>query len=76
MKSKIIKDTTLDEILRNSGAEEVLAKYKLPCLHCPMAKFEIENLKLGQVCKIYGIDIKKLLKELNSLEKKVELSTI
>jgi len=66
---KITKDTTLAEILKLPGAEEILAKYNLPCLGCPMAKFEIENLKIGQVTKIYGIDIKNLLKELNSLKK-------
>jgi hypothetical protein len=30
-----------------------------------MAKFEIENLKLGEVCKMYKIDIENLIKELN-----------
>lgn len=63
--SKITKDTTLAEILELTGAQKILAKYNLPCLGCPMAKFEIENLKIGQVCKMYRIDIKNLLKELN-----------
>jgi len=61
----ITKDTTLADILKKKGAEKVLAKYNLPCLTCPMAKFELENLKLGQVCKMYGIDADELLKELN-----------
>jgi len=63
--TKITKNTIIAEILKNPKAEEVLEKYELPCLHCPMAKFEIENLKIGDVCQIYKIDIEKLLKELN-----------
>jgi len=61
---RIGKDTTLAEILNLPGTEKVLAKYNLPCLSCPMAKFEIENLKIGEVCKMYGIDLEKLLIEL------------
>ena len=61
----IDKNTILSEILKEKGAEEILAKYNLPWLTCPMAKFEIESLKLGQVCETYGINIKKLLEELN-----------
>ncbi len=65
MKDKITENTTLSEILKKSGAEKILAKYNLPCLGCPFAKFEMENLKIGEVCKMYGIDIESLLKELN-----------
>jgi len=65
VKDKITKDTSLAEILKLPGAEEILAKYNLPCLSCPLAKFEIGDLKIGQVCKTYGIDIESLLKELN-----------
>ena len=64
---KITKETTLKEILEIEGAKEILQKYNLPCLFCPMASFEIENLKIGDVCKVYGIKEKELLKELNSL---------
>lgn len=66
MKSnKITQKTTLDKILKIKNAEKILAKYKVPCLSCPMAKFEMENLTLGQICKMYGINLKSLLKELN-----------
>lgn len=65
MKNKITEKTTLAEILKYPEAEKILAKHNLPCLSCPMAKFEIENLKIGDVCKMYGIDLEKLLKELN-----------
>ena len=65
MANKITKNTTLAEILKFPEAEEILAKYNLPCLSCPLAKFEIGDLKFGQVCGTYGIDIENLLKGLN-----------
>ena len=65
---KITKETKLSEILKNQKFQKILAKYNLPCLSCPMAKFEIENLKLGEVCKMYKINIEKLIEELNPVE--------
>ncbi len=65
MAKKFTKDSTLAEVLKTKGAEEILAKYNLPCLTCPMAQFEIQKLTLGQVCEMYGIDVDKLLEELN-----------
>lgn len=62
---KITKETTLSEILNLPGTEKILTKYNLPCLSCPMAKFELENLKIGQVCEMYEIKTENLLKELN-----------
>jgi hypothetical protein len=67
MAKKITKNTTLAEILEFSGAEKVLAKYNLPCLFCPMAKLEMDKLKIGQICKMYNIDTENLLKELNNV---------
>jgi hypothetical protein len=62
---KINSQTPLAEILKKPELVKVLEKYKFPCLSCPFAKMEIENLKLGNVCKIYNIDEKRLIKELN-----------
>ena len=62
---KITKDTALAAILELPGAEKVLTKHNLPCLSCPFAKIEMEDLKIGAVCEMYGIDIEKVLKELN-----------
>jgi len=67
MKEKITKDSTLAKILELAGGEKVLAKHNLPCLTCPFAKLEMENLKIGQICKMYRIDLENLLKELNGL---------
>jgi hybrid cluster-associated redox disulfide protein len=63
--NKITKDTILSEILELKGAEKILGKYNLPCLSCPMAKFEVEKLKIGEVCETYGINLEELLKDLN-----------
>ena len=62
---KITKDTTLTEVLAIPQAEKILAEYKVPCLTCPMAKMEMHVLKIGDICKMYGIDVEKLLKALN-----------
>jgi len=63
--AKITKDTTLAEVLGSADLEKVLAKHKLPCLSCPFAKFEMEKLKLGDICQMYNLDLKKLLGDLN-----------
>lgn len=67
MRNKITEDATLVEIFKLPGAKKTLAKYNLPCLSCPMAEFELANLKIGQVCEMYDIDVGKLLKELNEV---------
>ena len=65
MDKKITKNTTLAEVLEFPKAQEILVKYNLPCLTCPFAKLEMDKLKLGQICQMYGIDLESLLKELN-----------
>jgi len=66
-KNKITSDTTLAEILKYSQTEKILLKYNLPCLGCPMAVYEMGILKIGQAAKMYNIDLKNLLKELNAV---------
>lgn len=66
---KITQDTTLSEILNISGAEKVLAKYSLPCLTCPHAQMEMNSLKIGEITKMYNLDLKRILKELNQLSR-------
>jgi hybrid cluster-associated redox disulfide protein len=67
MKKKITKNTTLGELLEKPETAEILLKYNVPCLGCAMASQEKGFLKIGNIAKIYGINIKNLLKELNSL---------
>lgn len=57
--------STLEEVLEFSGAEDLLLKYKVPCLGCPMAKMEMSSLTIAQICAAYGIDQEKLLADLN-----------
>lgn len=63
---KITKDTTLSEILIIPDAKEILAKYNVPCLSCPFAEQEMESLKIGEICETYGIDMGKLIEDLNN----------
>ncbi len=67
---KITKNTTLKEILELDKAKEVLAKHNVPCITCPFARMEMENLKLEDICKNYNIKIEGLLKDLRKVQKK------
>lgn len=66
----INENTTLADILKIPGADKVLAKYKVPCLTCAFAQIEMEKLKIGDICKMYRIDAKKLLRDINKIYKK------
>jgi hypothetical protein len=65
---KITKSTTLEKIIERKGGGEVLMKNGVPCLSCPMAQFEIDKLKIGDVCKMYKLNLTKILKELNKVK--------
>lgn len=67
--AKITSSTTLREILEKKDGGKILIKNGVPCLGCPMASFEIDELKIGDVCKAYKLNLKKILKELNSPRK-------
>lgn len=64
-KQKITQNTTLKKILEIKGTEKILEEFNLPCLFCAFAKMEMEKLKIGEICDLYGIDKEKLLKKLN-----------
>ena len=66
---KVNKDSVLGDVLKKKGAKEVLEKFNFPCLGCPMAQMELGFLKIGDVCNKYGLDLKKILKELNKTKK-------
>ena len=67
---KITKDTTLAKVLDIKGAEKILSEFQMPCLGCAMAQMEMDTLKLGDICSMYGINLNKLLEELNIIAKK------
>jgi len=62
---KINAGTTLEKIIDKKGGAKVLMKNGVPCMSCPMAQFEIDKLKIGEVCKMYDLNLEKILKELN-----------
>ena len=66
MEKKITENTTLAEVLGKPELVKILVKYHLPCLNCPLAKYEMENLKIGEISKMYEINLAELLKELNN----------
>jgi len=66
--AKITSKTTLEKILEKKGADKVLVENGVPCLSCPMAPLEIDKLKIGEVCKMYGLNLEKILKEVNKLK--------
>ncbi|MCX6720533.1 MAG: hypothetical protein NTW11_01900 [Candidatus Staskawiczbacteria bacterium] len=65
---KITSKTTLAKIIAKKGATKILAENGVPCLSCPMAAMEIDKLKIGDVCKMYGLNLKKILKELDLIK--------
>jgi hypothetical protein len=65
---KLTKKTTLAKIIKIKGGNNILAKNGVPCLSCPMAQFEIDKLEIGKVCKMYELNLEKILKELNSIK--------
>jgi len=67
VKQKIDEETPLAEVLRIPGAAEVLLKNNFPCMACPLAFFEIGTMKIGDVIRIYNLDAKKIMAELNEL---------
>ncbi|HDN85183.1 MAG TPA: hypothetical protein ENG47_05470 [Candidatus Aerophobetes bacterium] len=62
---RFTKSTTVAQILKHPKGRKILAKYHLPCLHCPMAAYEVGKLKIGEVARMYRINIQGLLTELN-----------
>ncbi len=64
---KFNRNTKLSEILGNKKLEKVLGKFNFPCLSCPMAQYEMSYLTLGQVATSYGLNIDKILEELNKI---------
>ena len=62
---KVTKNTTLEKIIALEKGEEILHKNFVPCISCPMAPLELSDLKIGDVWRVYKLDLEKILKELN-----------
>lgn len=64
---KITEKTNLGKLIsKHPETMEVFMKHGLHCVGCIAAQFET----LGQGAKAHGIDVKKLVKELNEAVKK------
>lgn len=72
-KLKITKDTLLAELLMYPELYETLYKLGVPCIACPLAGFEANFLTLEAVANTYGLDLEKLIKELNEKAKQIDV---
>lgn len=62
---KVTEKTVLGKILDLPKGEETLTKHGVPCVSCPMAKLEMDKLKIGQIADMYQLDLDAILKDLN-----------
>ena len=70
MDNIISEQSLLGDILKKPYGKKVLSQFRLPCLSCPMAALEMGVLKIGDVSRMYGVDLQGLLKALNDEEEK------
>ena len=66
--NEITSKSSLKNVLAVKGVEEVLDKYQVPCLTCPMAAMEMDQLTIGQICEKYHIEEKALISDINSIK--------
>ncbi len=64
-KPQFTAETILADLAQDVRNQEILHKFHVPCLTCPMGGLEMTTLKLGDVCRMYGLDLDGILKELN-----------
>jgi len=70
MDSKITKDILISEIIQDPKLRKILEeKYSLPCFGCPFFALEANYLTIEDVAESYGIDLEKLLFDLNKAKK-------
>lgn len=62
---RVNKHTKLGKIMKLKGMKKILTKYRVPCVTCPLAKAEMDNLEIGYVCSMYGLNEKELILEIN-----------
>ena len=65
--TSINEKTLLIDLFDIPAARRILAEYNLPCLSCPMAAKEMAHLELGVVAAMYGLNLEKILQELNQV---------
>lgn len=68
--SKIKKEDLLIDIIQDPQLRKILEeRYSLPCLGCPFFALEANYLTIEDVAESYGIDLEKLLFDLNKAKK-------
>ncbi|MBD3263204.1 hypothetical protein GF374_02390 [Candidatus Woesearchaeota archaeon] len=65
MKKKFTSESKIIDIIEHPKGAEILSKFNISCPSCPFFLSEAKTLTLGDVCKTYDIDVKKVLAELN-----------
>jgi len=73
---KYTNKSTLQDVLESENGADLLVKYQVPCLGCHFASQELDQLTLQDIADAYKIDLKDLLKDLNSLHTKRESKKI
>jgi len=66
-KQEISEGTPLAEVLKIPGAIQVLLRNNFPCVTCPLALFEAGTMTVGEVARMYGLDVEKIVRELREL---------
>jgi len=71
MENIITEQSLLGDVLKKPYGKRILSQFRLPCLSCPMAALEMGVLKIGDVSRMYGVDLQGLLKALNDEEEQI-----
>ena len=66
---KFKENTPLEEVLKHPRAALVLRQHGIPCPTCPLARLEMGKLKIGDVARMYNVDLERLLEALNKAVK-------
>ncbi|MBI5148066.1 hypothetical protein HZA33_00110 [Candidatus Pacearchaeota archaeon] len=63
---KITEKILLADLFKDEGAVQILEEYGFPCIGCQHLKNELGFLSLESVSVGYGLDVKDMIKDLNS----------
>ena len=65
---KVDRHTKLEN-KKLKGMKKILTNHRVPCVTCPLAKVEMDNLEIGYICSMYGLNEKELLLNINKILK-------
>lgn len=61
----ITPQTTLEEVLQHPQGKQLLEKFRFPCLTCPLARLEMDQLTLQEIARNYNLDLDGFLAAIN-----------